>query len=64
MKQHHDQIALTINQFLAAIPISRRHLYTLWERDQGPPRVVVGKRVLIPREGAEQWLLEHIKLTA
>ena len=50
------QLAFTIKQFCAAVGISRRTLYTLWERNQGPPRVAVGKRVLIPRQGAEAWL--------
>ena len=53
------QLAFTINQFCTAVGISRRTLYTLWERNQGPPRVAVGKRVLIPRQGAEAWLQEQ-----
>ena len=56
MTNHQNQLAFTITQFCAAVGISRRTLYTLWERNQGPPRVAVGKRVLIPREGAEIWL--------
>ena len=60
---NHEQLAFTINQFCAAIPISRRTLYTLWERDQGPPRLVIGKRVLIPRDGAEKWLRSHTQTT-
>ena len=56
---HQGQLAFTINQFCEAVGISRRTLYTLWERNQGPPRVAVGKRVLIPREGAEIWLRER-----
>ncbi len=56
MTNHQNQLAFTITQFCAAVGISRRTLYTLWERNQGPPRVAVGKRVLIPREGAEAWL--------
>ena len=53
------QLAFTINQFCAAVGISRRTLYTLWEHNQGPPRVAVGKRVLIPRQGAEAWLRDR-----
>ena len=53
------QLAYTINQFCAAVGISRRTLYTLWEHNQGPPRVAVGKRVLIPRQGAEAWLRDR-----
>jgi predicted DNA-binding transcriptional regulator AlpA len=58
-----QQLAFTISQFCAAVPISRRTLYTLWERDQGPPRAVIGKRVLIPRHEAEKWLRAHIQPT-
>jgi hypothetical protein len=54
LKQKHMQLAYTINQFCEAVPISRRTLYTLWKRNQGPPRLVIGKRVLIPSEGGEQ----------
>ncbi len=53
---HPGQLAYTINQFCTAVGISRRTLYTLWERNQGPPRRYVGKRVLIPRQEAEKWL--------
>ncbi len=50
MTNHQNQLAFTITQFCTAVGISRRTLYTLWERNQGPPRVAVGKRVLIPRQ--------------
>ena len=56
---HQSQLAFSINQFCEAVGISRRTLYTLWERNEGPPRVAVGKRVLIPRTGAETWLRER-----
>jgi len=53
------KLAYTVGQFCNAVGFSRRTLYTLWERNQGPPRVTVGSRVLIPREGAEAWLREQ-----
>ncbi len=56
---HPDKLAYTVGQFCNAVGFSRRTLYTLWERDQGPPRIAVGSRVLIPREGAEAWLREQ-----
>jgi len=59
MTDHPGQLAFTISQFCNAVGISRRMLYTLWERKQGPPRVAVGKRVLIPRQGAEAWLRDQ-----
>ena len=59
MTNHQGQLAFTITQFCDAVGISRRTLYTLWERNQGPPRVAVGKRVLIPRQGGEAWLRDR-----
>ena len=54
--KHPEKLAFTVGQFCNAVGFSRRTLYTLWERNQGPPRFNVGSRVLIPREGAEAWL--------
>ena len=53
------KLSYTITQFCDAVGISRRTLYTLWERNQGPPRIAVGGRVLIPAEGAEAWLRDQ-----
>jgi len=53
-----DKLAFSIAEFCVAVGISRRHLYTLWERNQGPPRAKAGDRVIIPTEGAEKWLRE------
>jgi len=53
------KLAFSITEFCKATTISRRMLYTLWERDQGPPRVDVGGRVLIPYEGGKAWLYDQ-----
>ena len=50
------KLAFSISQFCKASTISRRMLYTLWERNQGPPRITIGGRVLIPYEGGKAWL--------
>ncbi|WP_169546508.1 helix-turn-helix domain-containing protein [Sneathiella aquimaris] len=46
----------TINQFCEAFNTSRRSLYNLWERGEGPARKYRGKTVLITNEAAEKWL--------
>lgn len=46
----------TIDQFISAFNISRATLYRAWEREDGPPKVQVGRRVLIPVDAAEAWL--------
>ncbi len=51
-----EQQAFTIPQFLNAYPISRAALYKAWKHNRGPRRAVVGRRVLIPRHAAEEWL--------
>ncbi len=52
-----EQQAFTIPQFLNAYPISRAALYKAWKHNRGPRRAVVGRRVLIPRQAAEEWLI-------
>ena len=51
-----EQQAFTIPQFLDIYPISRAALYRAWAEKRGPRRVTVGRRVLIPRQSAEDWL--------
>ena len=48
--------AYTVDTFLKAYPIGRTTLYAAWSEGRGPRRVRVGRRVLIPRESAEQWI--------
>ena len=48
--------AYTIATFLQAYPIGRTTLYAAWKEDRGPKRITVGRRVLIPRQSAEEWI--------
>ena len=53
------QGAWSVRTFCAAHSISRAMLYSLWEIGKGPPKCRVGGKILIPREGARDWLFSH-----
>lgn len=38
--------------------ISRRHLYNLWERDEGPKVVRLGGRLFVTARDYETWINE------
>jgi excisionase family DNA binding protein len=46
----------TIAQFCKRVGISDRTYHALNERREGPPIIRVGRKVLIRKEAAEQWL--------
>ena len=48
----------SVRQFCSAHGISRRLLYDLWARGEGPRRKRVGARVLISAEAAAEWRAE------
>jgi excisionase family DNA binding protein len=48
---------LSLAEFAEMIGVSKRLVYKLVERDDGPPLIRLGRRVLIRREAAEQWLV-------
>lgn len=45
----------SIRLFCESHNISAASLYRLWSRGEGPARVKVGTRTMIPREAAEAW---------
>ena len=49
--------AYSVAQFTATYGVGRATLYRLWDAHQGPARMRVGRRVLIPVEAAERWAL-------
>jgi hypothetical protein len=51
-----DPIAYSPAEFARVSSLSRRHLYDLWKENKGPPFKMAGKRRVIPRKGAEEWL--------
>lgn len=48
--------AISITEFCRSIGISRRSLYTLLDRGEGPPTIRIGRRRVIRREAADAWL--------
>jgi excisionase family DNA binding protein len=51
--------AYNVTEFCAAHGISRSYFYELIARGKGPKTVKVGRRRLIPRQAAKEWL-EHL----
>ena len=54
-----DTLATSIAYFARSIGISRRSVYTLLDRGEGPPTIRIGRRRLIRREAADAWLRER-----
>ena len=51
-----DTLAISITEFCRLIGLSRRSLYGLLDRGEGPPTIRIGRRRLIRREAADAWL--------
>ena len=51
-----DTLAISIADFARSIGISRRSLYSLLDRGEGPPTIRIGRRRVIRREAADAWL--------
>jgi len=49
-------IAYTVGQFCKAAQISRSTLYKLWASGEGPPRCELGRKLIIPRDEAINWI--------
>ena len=50
-----DKKAYSIPDFLEAYSLSRSALYQLWQEGRGPRRLMVGRKVLITNEAAQEW---------
>ena len=48
--------AISLADFARSIGISRRTLYSVLDRGEGPPTIRIGRRRLIRREAADAWL--------
>jgi excisionase family DNA binding protein len=55
-KTSSDPLAYTVPEFCRTVRISCRTFYILQQRGDGPPLVRIGRRVLIRRAAAEEWL--------
>lgn len=47
---------LSLAECAEMVGVSTRLLYKLIERGEGPPLIRLGRRIIIRRESAEQWL--------
>jgi predicted DNA-binding transcriptional regulator AlpA len=54
-----EPIAYGVPQFCKAVGISERTFWSMKQAGTAPPVCRVGKRVLIRRAAAEQWLLDR-----
>jgi excisionase family DNA binding protein len=52
-----DHPLLTIAEAADAARISRRHLQALLQRNEGPPVIRLGRRLVIRRAALTAWLL-------
>ena len=61
-----QSLTLSIPQFCEQANISKSHFYVLQERNEGPPTIRLGGRVLIVRQTAIEWLigLQGVELVA
>jgi hypothetical protein len=51
-----DAEAFTIDEFCSAYRVGRTTLYELWRDNRGPPTARFGRKIVIPRRSAEEWL--------
>ena len=49
-------MAFSVTHFCQTVGISPRTFWTLQKAGNGPPLARIGRRVLVRREAAEQWL--------
>jgi predicted DNA-binding transcriptional regulator AlpA len=55
---------LTVEELAELIRKTPGAVHTMRHRGDGPPAVRIGKRVLFPVSGVEQWIAEHAESTA
>jgi excisionase family DNA binding protein len=52
------RLAYSVAETAQLLSVSRAWLYQLWAKGDGPPRVKIGSRTLIPADALSAWL-EH-----
>jgi excisionase family DNA binding protein len=50
---------VSLSEFADMLGVSKRLVYKLIDRDDAPPLIRIGRRVLIRREAAERWLIDR-----
>jgi len=54
-----EPLAYPVPAFCKAVGISVRTFYALVGRGEGPPIIKIGRRTVIRREAADQWLKDR-----
>lgn len=49
----------SVTETARVLGVSRTHLYRLWKKKLGPPRVRLGARIVVPKAGLLRWLTER-----
>jgi len=53
---HTKTLSYSIKDFCQIVGISRATLYKAWAENNGPKTIKVGKRRLISRNAADEWI--------
>jgi len=56
--RHMERITYSIKEACALLGVSRSWLYSRWKLKKGPPKIVNGRRALIPAQGLNAWIAE------
>jgi predicted DNA-binding transcriptional regulator AlpA len=59
-----EKQAYSVKEFCAAFSISPAHLYKLNKQNAGPVMLKVGRKTLIPRMEALQWMASRSSVRA
>ena len=58
MKTNEERLFYTVSELAEVIPLGRNGLYKL-VNSSGFPKIVVGRKILIPVKGLLQWMNEN-----
>lgn len=57
-----DKLGVSVTEAALLLGVSRPTMYNLVNRDDFP-KIRVGRRVIIPRQGLEEWMQKEAKCT-
>jgi excisionase family DNA binding protein len=57
-----SRVAYSPVEVAKMLGVSHDTLHRWWKRGEGPPRLEVGGRVLVPKQALEEWLKEQATL--
>lgn len=55
--QKNELLCYDMKELAKLFPIGKNNLYNMVHQE-GFPKIVVGKRIMVPKSGLEKWLLE------